>query len=67
MYVQIFVKHVLGNVNDILIWTIVKDVHRYVEDVLKNVVKCESIFRTIEQLSEQLSIVKDPVLYAEEQ
>jgi hypothetical protein len=40
--VQISVKHVLRNVNDILIWTIVKGVHKYVEDVLKNVVKFES-------------------------
>jgi hypothetical protein len=39
--VQIFVKHVPRNVNDTLIWTIVKDVHRYVEDVPKNVVKCD--------------------------
>jgi hypothetical protein len=39
--VQIFVKHVLGNVNDTLIWTIVKNAHGHVEDVLKNVIKCE--------------------------
>ena len=30
-----------ANVNDTLIWTIVKNVHRYVEDVPKNVVKCD--------------------------
>jgi hypothetical protein len=42
MFVPIFVKHVLRNVNDILIWITVKDAHRRVEDVLKNVVKCES-------------------------
>jgi hypothetical protein len=40
IFVQISVKHVLRNVNDILIWIIVKDVHRYVEVVLKNVAKC---------------------------
>jgi hypothetical protein len=39
--VQIFVKHVLRNVNDTLVWTIVKNAHMHVEDVLKNVVKCE--------------------------
>ena len=41
MFVPIFVKHVLRNVNDTLIWTTVKNVHRYVEDVLKNVIKFE--------------------------
>ena len=41
MFVPIFVKHVLRNVNDMLIWITVKNVHRYVEDVLKNVVKFE--------------------------
>ncbi len=41
MFVQIFAKRVLRNVNDILIWTIVKNAHRHVEDVPKNVVKCE--------------------------
>src|SRR5918995_5335283 len=41
MFVQIFVKHVLRNVNDTLVWTIVKNAHMHVEDVLKNVVKCE--------------------------
>ena len=41
MFVPIFVKHELRNVNDMLIWTTVKNVHRYVEDVLKNVVKFE--------------------------
>jgi phage-related protein len=35
------VKHVLRNVNDTLVWTIVKNAHMHVEDVLKNVVKCE--------------------------
>ena len=41
MFVPIFVKHVLRNVNDTLIWTTVKNAHRYVEDVLKDVIKCE--------------------------
>lgn len=41
MSVEIFVKRVLRNVNSTPIWTIVKDVHRYVEDVPKNVVKCD--------------------------
>lgn len=41
MFVQIFVKRVLRNVNDTPIWTIVKNVRRYVEDVPKNVVKCD--------------------------
>jgi hypothetical protein len=41
MFMQIFVKHVLRNVNDTLVWTIVKNAHMHVEDVLKNVVKCE--------------------------
>ena len=41
MFVQIFVKHVLRNVNDTLVWNIVKNAHMHVEDVLKNVVKCE--------------------------
>jgi hypothetical protein len=36
------VKHVLRNVNNTPIWTTVKGVHRYVEDVLWNVAKCNS-------------------------
>jgi hypothetical protein len=36
------VKHVLRNVNHTPIWTTVKGVHRYVEDVLWNVAKCNS-------------------------
>ena len=51
MFVLIFVKHVLRNVNDILIWTIVKNVHRYVEDVPKNVAKCEMSIQKIDILS----------------
>jgi hypothetical protein len=41
MFVLISVKHVLKNVKDIQICTIVSSVHRYVEDVQKNVVKCD--------------------------
>ena len=40
-FVLIFVKHVLKNVKDIQIWTIVKGSHRHVEDVHKNVAKCD--------------------------
>lgn len=41
MYVLIFVKHVLKNVKNILIWIIVKSAHKHVEDVPKNVAKCD--------------------------
>ena len=48
MFVQIFVKRVLRNVNDTPIWTIVKNAHKYAEDVPKNVVKCERRIFTFE-------------------
>ena len=41
MYALIFVKHVLTNVRNILIWSIVKSAHNHVEDVPMNVAKCE--------------------------
>jgi hypothetical protein len=40
MFVPIFVKHVLKNVKDTQIWTIVKGALRHVEDAQKNVAKC---------------------------
>ena len=46
IFVQILVKHVLENVNDTPIWTTVKNVLRYVEDVLKNVAKCKRLIET---------------------
>jgi hypothetical protein len=33
-------------VNDTLVWTIVKNAHMHVEDVLKNVVKCERLIES---------------------
>jgi hypothetical protein len=44
MFVQIFAKRVLRNVNDTLIWIIVKNAHKYAEDVLKNVVRYENAY-----------------------
>ena len=40
LYAPIFVRNVLKNVKGILIWIIVKSVHRYVINVQKNVVRC---------------------------